>query len=338
MAKRTIGELHQMQSLPLDAKIQMTRRRIKGWIDEFGEDGVYVSFSGGKDSTVLLDIVRKDYPDVVGVFVDTGLEYPEIREFVKTFDNITWLKPKLSFKQVIEKYGYPIISKQQAQYIYEYRHAKTDRMKQYRTRGGFGSVSQKYLFLLDAPFEITHQCCNVMKKNPLKKYEKETSKKPIIGTMASESYVRTQKWIENGCNAFDLKRPVSNPMSFWTEQDVLMYARINNIAIPSVYGDIVEQSTENIEGQLCFEDVESWKSLGLFENERPCLTTTGCLRTGCMFCMFGCTHDNLDNFTRIKQTHPKIYEYIMKPTSEGGLGYKEIIDWINEHGNLNIKY
>lgn len=110
--KHTISDLYQMQSLPLQAKIQMTRRRISEWVDAFGEDGIYVSFSGGKDSTVLLDIVRKDYPDVRAVFIDTGLEYPEIRKFVRMFDNVDWLKPKMTFKQVIEKYGYPFISKE----------------------------------------------------------------------------------------------------------------------------------------------------------------------------------------------------------------------------------
>lgn len=105
-------ELKQMQSLPLRAKVRMTIQRIKGWIDEYGEDGVYVSFSGGKDSTVLLDIVRKEYPSVKAVFFDTGLEYPEIREFVKTFDNIDWIKPKMNFREVITKYGYPMISKE----------------------------------------------------------------------------------------------------------------------------------------------------------------------------------------------------------------------------------
>lgn len=112
MAKHTIEDLYQMQSLPLSAKIRMTENRIRGWIDEYGVDGVYVSFSGGKDSTVLLDIVRKLYPSVKAVFVDTGLEYPEIRDFVRTFDNVDWLRPKMNFKQVIEKYGYPFISKE----------------------------------------------------------------------------------------------------------------------------------------------------------------------------------------------------------------------------------
>lgn len=87
MGKHVISDLWQMQSLPLEAKIRMTKYRIRQWVEYYGEDGVYVSFSGGKDSTVLLDLVRQMYSNVTAVFVDTGLEYPEIREFVKTFSN-----------------------------------------------------------------------------------------------------------------------------------------------------------------------------------------------------------------------------------------------------------
>lgn len=104
--KHTKSELAQMQSLPLKIKIQMTKRRIREWY-EFWDGQVYVSFSGGKDSTVLLHMVRELYPDVEAVFVNTGLEYPEIQKFVKTFDNVTILRPKMRFDEVIKKYGYP---------------------------------------------------------------------------------------------------------------------------------------------------------------------------------------------------------------------------------------
>ena len=63
---------------------------------------------------MLLDIVRRLYPDVPAVFSDTGLEYPEIKEFVKTFPNVTIVRPKHSFKEILTKYGYPIISKEVA--------------------------------------------------------------------------------------------------------------------------------------------------------------------------------------------------------------------------------
>lgn len=111
--------LKELQGYPLSVKVQLTKQRIREWVHKYGEDGVYVSFSGGKDSTVLLHLVREMYGDVIpGVFVDTGLEYPEIREFVRTFDNIVWLKPKKNFKKVIEEYGYPFISKEVSECVY----------------------------------------------------------------------------------------------------------------------------------------------------------------------------------------------------------------------------
>ena len=405
MNKHTIGDLYQMQSLPLSAKIRMTQNRIRAWYDYWGGE-VYVSFSGGKDSTVLVDIVTKmGYKDIPLVFVDTGLEYPEIREFVKGYgDRVVWLKPKLTFKQVIEKYGYPFFSKEISDSISsakkyltrlkERENALTDRQTdrqtipyawayadmlgverrpQWRTeetekdyqkiktgnipshpiwvqqllgtlKNKDGGKSQfdksKYLFMLDAPFEVSNQCCGVMKKSPVHKYNKETGRKPITAQTASESKQRTQQWLKNGCNGFEMKSPISNPMSFWTEQDVLLYIKQNNLTICSVYGDVVEdlEGTEEVEGQLTMSDIKGWENQGIFDAERLPLKTTGCNRTGCMFCGFGCHLEKESRFERMKQTHPKQYDYIMRPKEQGGLNYKEVIDWINEHGNMNIKY
>ena len=118
MAKHTRAELIQWQHMDLNLKVAMTKARIRGWVNEYGTDGVYVAFSGGKDSTVLLDIVRSEYPEVPAVFVDTGLEYPETREFALSFDNVEKVKPKMNFRQVIEKYGYPMISKEVSECVY----------------------------------------------------------------------------------------------------------------------------------------------------------------------------------------------------------------------------
>ena len=191
---------------------------------------------------------------------------------------------------------------------------------------------ERYQFFLDAPFEIGQQCCKVMKKDPTAKYGKETGRKPITAMMASESRLRTQKWLKQGCNAFDAKKPMSMPMAFWTEQDVLLYIWQNNIPIASVYGEVVKEN--EVDGQYDFAD------LGIFDLGIPTLKTTGCNRTGCVFCGFGCHREKEGEgrFERLKVTHPKLYEYLMKPKEEGGLNYKEVIDWINEHGNLNIKY
>ena len=88
--KYTTADLKEMQAWSLERKIQVTQTRILEWYMKNGGQ-VYVSFSGGKDSTILLDLARRIYPDIPAVFVDTGLEYPEIREFVKTIENVTWL-------------------------------------------------------------------------------------------------------------------------------------------------------------------------------------------------------------------------------------------------------
>ena len=332
-----------MQAAPLDVKVALTRQRIREWVEEFGTDHVYVSFSGGKDSTVLLHIVREMYPDVPAVFCDTGLEYPEIRNFVKGFDNVVWLKPEMTFRQTIEKFGYPFIGKEVSQQVYEVRkygkeHARyayakflpdSDYNKKYK--GVFCLAKYSFLLSEEAP-RISHKCCSVMKKSISKRYGKETGRVPITGQMASESLLRAQQWMKNGCNAFESKIPVSNPLSFWLENDILQYIKDNNIPICSVYGDIIE--ADELPGQM------TWDEYAGFDIGARKLTTTGCRRTGCMFCGFGCHLEKPGEgrFELMKTTHPKQYEYIMKPWEEGGLGFKEVIDWINTNGGLNIRY
>ncbi len=201
---------------------------------------------------------------------------------------------------------------------------------------------ERYKFFLEAPFEISDLCCDVMKKAPAHEYEKKTGRRPYLATMCSESVLRTQKWLHEGCNAFYADNPHSKPLSFWTEQDILLYIKTRGLKIASVYGDIVEDysQTENIEGQMTFSDLKGFEDMELFDAEKPPLKTTGCNRTGCIFCGFGChlEKEGDGRFERLRETHPKQYEYIMKPVEEGGLGYKSIIDWINENGNFNIKY
>ena len=91
-----------------------------------------------------------------------------------------------------------------------------------------------------------------MKKKPVHDYENKTGRKPIIATMACESVMRTKRWLQDGCNAFNAIRPHSNPMSFWTEQDVLLYIKENNLPICSVYGGIVTDDEES--GQMTLAD------------------------------------------------------------------------------------
>ena len=324
-------ELRQMQSLPLAAKVSMTESRIREWVTEYGEDGVYVSFSGGKDSTVLLDIVRRMYSGIEAVFVNTGLEYPEIQQFVKTFDNVTILRPKMRFDDVIKKYGYPVISKDVSNKIYYARKGGDWAMRYVDGTAKMNDANksrfcvEKYKPLLQTDFMCADACCAVMKKSPAKTFARETGKKPITAQMAAESKQRTTQWMLKGCNAFESKNPISNPMSFWTEQDVLQYIKQNGISIASVYGDIVYKD----DGKLY---------------------TTGCNRTGCIFCAFGChLEKEPSRFQRLKQTHPRQYEYciggggydedgIWKPSNDG-LGMRHVFDELNKlYGDGFIKY
>lgn len=190
----------------------------------------------------------------------------------------------------------------------------------------------KYVWAANSPYAISNKCCDVMKKAPMHKYMRRTGRYPMLATMASESKLRKTDWMRNGCNGFEMKRPRSNPMAFWMENDVLQYIKDNNIPIASVYGEIVE--ADELPGQM------TWDEYAGFDTGAKNYTTTGCKRTGCMFCGYGCHLEKPGEgrFERMKETHPKQYEYIMKPLKEGGLGYKEVIDWLNENGNLHIGY
>ena len=188
---------------------------------------------------------------------------------------------------------------------------------------------EKYKFFLGAPFEISKKCCDVMKKAPIHKYAKETGRMAITAQMAEESRLRTQKWLQHGCNAFEQKNPISNPMSFWTEQDVLKYIHDKELPICSVYGEVVED-TDN---QMTLAD------FGLMEKEEPKYKTTGCKRTGCVLCGFGCNLEKPGEgrFERLKETHPKLYG-LLDVFKNSGYTMRQAIDWVNEHGNLNIRY
>lgn len=201
---------------------------------------------------------------------------------------------------------------------------------------------ERYQFMLAAPFEICNMCCNVMKKSPIKKYAKQTGRMPITAQMASESRLRTQTWLKNGCNAFDAKKPMSNPMSFWTEQDVLLYIYKNHIPIASVYGQVVKDT--EVDGQMDLED------LGLFEIERPALKTTGMYRTGCFACGFG-MHLEKPCDSRIQNiidfSNPKMADWMLRGGAfderglwnpKGGLGMWFVIEWTNLHGGFHTWY
>lgn len=316
----TKEDLKELQSKSLEEKIQISTARIIEWYEHW--DGkVYVSFSGGKDSTVLLDLVRRVYPDVPAVFSDTGLEFPEIREFVKSFDNVEWVKPSLSFPTILSEVGYPIISKDVSMNVKYAQKGSCWALKRFDGLNKDDSPSffkqimyKKYKYLLKADFLISDVCCDAMKKKPIKKYEKETHKHPYIGNMTEESQRRTSAWLKTGCNAFSSTRPISTPMAFWTEQDVLRYIQKYKLSYAPVYGELKESN-----GILYFTNYN---------------------RTGCVFCGYGCHLEKEPNrFQTLAKTHPQLYDYCMRggkyDESTGmwipdkGLGMAKVLDYIN---------
>lgn len=280
--KREKWELRQMQAMPLRLKIQMTAQRIESWYEYWdsynirweddGPPGVYLSFSGGKDSTVLRHILKNHciaVYDCPVVFVDTGLEYPEVRNFAMQNADVV-LRPKMNFRQVILKYGYPVIGKNQAHAIRDLQnaHGQNDatvnlRLTGYNRKGVYCptyKLAEKWVPLKDAPFKISEQCCDVMKKAPFKQYEKGEE-----------------------CTPEDARRML-----------------------------LSDRPADDYTWENNFE-----------------FYTTGVSRTGCMFCAFGAHLESCPNrFQQMQVSHPKQYDYCMRPVDQGGLGMAKVLDYI----------
>lgn len=189
----------------------------------------------------------------------------------------------------------------------------------------------RYRFFLESEFMISDRCCHVMKKEPLHTYARRTGRFPMTAQMADESELRTSHWLSNGCNGFDMKAPISNPMAFWTENDVLEYIVTRGIEICSVYGDIVEDFGKECDGQMHLADF----GIGEKKCQYKC---TGCKRTGCMLCGFGCHLEKPGEgrFEKLKVSHPKMYN-LLDVVKNNGVTFREAIEWTNQHGNLNIR-
>ena len=296
----TRARLAQLSSLPLRAKVHLTMRRVRQWHDS--HDGIYLSYSGGKDSTVLLHIIRQMYDasECPAVFVNTGLEWPGVKRMgIRLADEV--LTPSMRFKDVLRTYGYAVVSKETSQKLREARTTKSDKLRDLRLGAGRHAIPGRYRYLLDAPFKISEQCCTVFKKRPAKAYEHRTGRAPVIATMASESDLRRQSWMKYGCNAFAAARPISRPMSVWTEQDVLEYIVTNRLEIAPEYGQI-----EGTPGNYHL---------------------SGMSRTGCMFCLYG-LHLNpgeaAERFRYMREHHPHLYELCIND-----LGLGEIMNFMN---------
>jgi len=249
----------------------------------------------------MLHMVRSLYPDVPAACYD-ALLYPETRAHIKRTPNVIMLRPKKSFRQVIEKYGYPVISKAQSQFIHEVQSARSEtptkrlRLTGIKSDGSFSQmsmISRKWLYLCNAPFEISDRCCFWLKHRPMREAVRRFGH-PFVGIRVDESQRREQMYYRHGCNAIDLKNPRSWPLAFWTEQDVWEYVKRFSLPYSTVYD-------------------------------------MGYRRTGCMFCAFGVHLEEAPNrFQRMARTHPKHWKVCM-----GKLGMAEVLEYIGVDYNLS---
>lgn len=278
--------LKSLQDMNLASKIIQTRYLIRQTVNEFGLDKVYISYSGGKDSTVLSHIAKSMYPDILHIFSNTTNEYPETIQHIKweqeqNNTRIISVVPKdvhgklWIFKNVVEYYGYPIFSKRVSNAIRTYQHALSDRTRQ-NSLDYIERNFKKYAKYKDLP--ISDKCCDRLKKDPLRRKAKELGLEcSILGILASESYQRKKDWLEYGCNVFHQRKDnQSRPLSFWTNEDILEYIRIYNVRISKLYD-------------------------------------MGYTRNGCMYCGFGVhmEKDGHNRYQKLKQTHPASYQYFI---------------------------
>ncbi len=305
----TKHELIERQKWTLDQKIYHSLEVIDVFYNKM-EGNAYLAFSGGKDSTVLRWLINKflsaaKFDPIPHVFNNTTNEHKDILEFVKSFgDQVTWLRPKMTFAQSLMVNGYPLVSKEQAQYIREARDTKSLKLYNLRMYGREkiaasgrkyiqGRISKKWQYLVHVDLKITEKCCNILKKEPVKRYEKETGRYPLIGTMAANSSLRMQSYLKSGCNTFD-GRPASRPLSIWTEEDIWGCIEKYNIPYCKIY------DTQIIDG----------------------VEVPGELNTGCAYCAFG-QHliEGPTKFDRLKIREPKRYASIMDK-----LGYRNALE------------
>lgn len=286
------------QTWTLNQKIDHSVGVIESFISKSGKMP-YISFSGGKDSTVLLDLARRFVDaNMKGVFCNTGNEYPEIVKFVRSTNNITTIRPEITFKKVVEEHGFPLISKEQAHGIRQAKTTKSKKLLNIRLHGtnkhkGWtsGKISDKWQFLIYEPFMVSEKCCDILKKRPFTKYNKATNEAPIIGTMATESNLRRQQYERRGgCNSFKDSSLASYPLSIWSDADVWGYLEKFNVKYCELYDK-------------------------------------GAIRTGCMVCGFGAHMEYESRFNMLYDLHPKAYTIFMN-YQNSGVSYREALNKI----------
>lgn len=273
----------------LEYKISLAQNII---IEEYmrTNGNIFISWSGGKDSTVLMHIAKRLFPDIKVVFSDTTNEMKEIKKYIKQFPSVITVKPRMSFKKVVQTQGFPLVSKEISQKANELKHSngiRTKLLRYYGDKKGNSVLPKKWRFLAEQQFDVTNKCCSILKKDPLQKWAKKNGNpKPLIALMSDESRLRQQLALygnEDGKKVYPFLR------TGWTEKDIWDYAKKYNIRFAECYYDKI------INGVLI-------KALD---------------RSGCEYCNFGVHLDKNDKFERSRALAPKKYENMMRLENNG---------------------
>lgn len=297
--KITSEQLNERLNWNLDQKIDHAIGALEQFYN-YTNRNCTIMFSGGKDSTVLLFLARMIFPKIKATFINTTNEFNDILYFIKHSENIDMIMPKMTFTKTVDKYGFPLISKMVARKVHDLKYPSKNNeatVNLYRTginkNGEFHAASklpEKWMFLVNQKFDITHKCCSVLKHEPAIKYQKDTGLFPIIGTMAENSNTRRFNYLKYGCNILSEKTIISRPLSIWTDSDI--WEAIKRFNIP--YCDIYDKGEKN---------------------------------TGCAYCGFGCHLEKESRFERLKEREPNRYEHMMK-LENNGITYKQAIDTV----------
>lgn len=339
MYKLSKEELRYRQSLPLDLKIPTyTIPAMRSFLNYYGQDGVYLSFSGGKDSTVGALLFKKYFPDVDVplVYLDTWMEDPRNRTFVHAFadkfkfDLIT-IKPELSLKEIIRKDGFMFPSKEASSLIHALRNGaprwardKIEGLDKYGKPSPNRQHFRKFWFLIDADVPISNLCCLDMKEKPAIKFEKETGRHPIVFTMAAESQERRTSFLRTACTTFDQEvredgtirktRPMCRPLGDWMTQNIYQYIYQNNIELSEAYGNL------SVDGELPGQVFLP----GTCNNCK--YRMHGIDRTGCIMCAAGAHLNNFQKLQSVKKYNPKLFYYVYEE-----LGMKRLVELVSKY-------
>lgn len=271
--------LNRRMNYPLDHKILLAKRRIQHAINTYGVNNCYVSFSGGKDSTVLSHLVLSMGYKMDHAFSNTRLEYPECVDFATKWCKKNNVKLHMIYPEVLpwevwKKHGYPMFSKETADLLERIRlKQKVNPKKMKKVRS----------FLKYKNVKLSSKCCYFLKKKPLKKWQKESGKSvAFMGIRAEESQMRRVVWVRKGCVYKTKEQIVVNPIIFFTEKDIQDYAKKYKIRFADIY-------------------------------------YKGFKRNGCVCCGFGCHLSGENNFVKLKKLNPALYKNVMETWGFGNI-------------------